>query len=487
MNVYLFGFGKKQNSTKQPNISDGTLYSMQLKEETNVTIPVLITNKRNQFDQPEQPTLYNYAYIPIFQRYYFISDWKYLNGAWECYCVVDVLASFKFSIGTLQPYVLRSSSSYDGRIPDNLYPSKAGYRSGEYNNDFFSMALSQSGLYVVGVINNSAYATDGAITYYMMKATELGTLKNFLLSDGFISMAGLGNITDIPRDFIKSYFNPYEYIVSCRFFPIDYDTATANATSVSTVEFGWWSFNLSTKRMPSGFYMDIQTNNVTAGAHPQALNRGTFLNHAPYTERIMIHPMLGTVPLDANKIEAGDQITVATRVDFTTGEALTYVGNATKNLTLYTQAYQFAINIQLAQISQDVISMARSVVNTVSGTFAGMAEGFVSGSKAAAIAGAISGAASGIMDGIAATQPILASNGCNGNRAVYHVAVWLQSYYHTIVDEDNVDRGRPLCMVKRINTLSGYVQCSQAHADFVCYDAEKEKIEEYLNTGFFYE
>ena len=481
MNVYLFGFSKKQNSTKRPTTSDGVLFDMQLKEETSVTNPALIVNKPNTM-----PTVYNYAYIPALQRYYFISDWQYINGAWICYCNVDVLASYKLQIAGTSAYVLRSASAYDGRVCDSLYPCKAGFRSGEYHNEFFSMALSQTGLYVVGIISKSAYATDGAVTYYMMKASEFGQLKSYLLDEGFLSLAGLNNIADIPKDFVKSYFDPFQYIVSCRFFPIDYDSATVNATSVSSIDIGWWSMTLSTKRMPSGFYMDIQSNTITAGTHPQALNRGTYLNHAPYTERILIHPMLGTVPLDANKIEPGDQITIATRLDFTTGEALTYVGNASKNLTLYTQAYMLAINVQIAQISQDMFAMTRAVVSTGASLISGAIGGAGGGLVGVAV-GAIAGAASGVFNTLEASQPILSSSGCNGNRAVFHVAVWLQSFYHVIVDEDNADKGRPLCAVRTLGSLSGYILCSQAHADYPCYDSEKTQIENYLNSGFFYE
>ena len=210
------------------------------------------------------------------------------------------------------------------------------------------------------------------------------------------------------------------------------------------------------------------------------------MNHAPYTERVMIHPMLGTVPLDANKIDAGDSITVATRVDFTTGEALTYVGDATKNITLYTQAYMLAVNVQLAQISQDMFSMARSVVNTGVSMATG---GLISSGEATVMnpIGMIGGLISGVFNTIEASQPILSSSGTNGNRSVYHVPVYLQAWYKNIVNEDNTDRGRPLCQVKTLNTLSGYILCCEAHADFSCFASEREDIERYLNTGFFYE
>ena len=108
MNVYLFGFQKKENSTAQPDTKDGTLVSVQLKENTSVTNPVLILNLQSG-GSPINPSLYNYAYIPSFMRYYYISDWVYLNGVWECSCNVDVLASNKSVIGNMSTYVLRSA------------------------------------------------------------------------------------------------------------------------------------------------------------------------------------------------------------------------------------------------------------------------------------------------------------------------------------------------------------------------------------------
>ena len=486
MIVYMFAFSKKENSTKQPTLTDGTKFqNVQLKEETSVLSPALIFNPGSTgMPTPFNPSYFTYCYIPSFSRYYFVSDWQYLNATWICYLSIDVLASFKTAIGNTSAYVTRSSSHYDGDIIDTFYPTKSVV---SYNNDFFSMALSATGFYVLGIISSSAYATDGAVTYYMLTEGEMGSLKSYLLSEGFLTANGLGNLADIPKDLVKSYFNPFEYIVSCRFFPIDYATATTGATSVTAIEVGWWSRPVTGKRMPSGLYSDIQSNTVTAGTHPQASTRGTFLNHAPYTERIMVHPMLGTIVLDANKIDAGDSITIATRVDYTTGDALTYVGNATKGLTLFTQSYRLAIDVQLAQISQDVFQMGRAVVNTITGAVAGAATGAATGGTAGAIVGGIGGAASGIMDFIQATQPVLSTSGSNGNRSVYHVAVYLQAFYKLLVDEDRTDKGRPLCKVKTLNTLSGLIVCSNAHAEMVAFDEEKTRIENYLNGGFFYE
>ena len=45
MQVYLFGYSKKKNSTAQPTLTSGTSFTMQLKDDTSVMNPVLLLNQ----------------------------------------------------------------------------------------------------------------------------------------------------------------------------------------------------------------------------------------------------------------------------------------------------------------------------------------------------------------------------------------------------------------------------------------------------------
>ena len=195
MNVYLFGFTKKENSTKTPTITDGVQFSMQLKEETSVLSPVLIVNKTNSQGQPQQPTVYNYAYIPAFMRYYFIRDWQYINGAWICYCSVDVLGSHKLEIGTTSCYIERSASAYNGDIIDSLYPAKTDVEivSATIANSWSGVAPS-GGCYIVGIINYQSSNHIGAISYYAMDTSGLNSLLAYLFSNNIYQA---GSITEI--------------------------------------------------------------------------------------------------------------------------------------------------------------------------------------------------------------------------------------------------------------------------------------------------
>ena len=64
---------------------------------------------------------------------------------------------------------------------------------------------------------------------------------------------------------------------------------------------------------------------------------------------------------------------------------------------------------------------------------------------------------------------------------------YLLTRQYTVVDEDLTEIGRPLCQVKKINTLSGYILCKNAECPIDGTREEQEKINAYLNSGFFYE
>ena len=60
-------------------------------------------------------------------------------------------------------------------------------------------------------------------------------------------------------------------------------------------------------------------------------------------------------------------------------------------------------------------------------------------------------------------------------------------YFADVMDDYNPEFGRPLCKVKAISTLSGYVLC--ADGDIFASGAtapELAEIETYLTGGFFY-
>ena len=91
MDITLYKNNSEKNKIRK-NLSNGHTLSGTLRNESNVVSPTIIINIDN-------PTSYNYAYIPMFGRYYFITDFVSLRtGIWRINLKSDVLMSFKDSI-----------------------------------------------------------------------------------------------------------------------------------------------------------------------------------------------------------------------------------------------------------------------------------------------------------------------------------------------------------------------------------------------------
>lgn len=475
MYVYMFGYGKKKNSTAYPQNNLGTLFNnVQLKEETSVLHPVLIFNPNSTgMPTPFVANYFTYAYIPTFSRYYFVQDWQYLNGVWECDLNVDVLASYKTQIGNTVAYIVRSASSYNGYITDTMYPAHTNI-SKTINS--VNLNLNLTGFYCVGIISNEQAASQGAITYYYLSDTQFGNLKNYLMSETFLSDNGLASLQEISKDMVKVLYNPYQYIVSCKFFPIPFPTVGTD----TPIKFGWWTIPMNGRKMNAGGYVtNVVSANIPTPAHPQAATRGTYLNHAPYTERYLVHPIIGTILLDSNKIDAGDIVLINMSVDGITGEAFFTVLNSTQNIPLYQNTLQLAVDIPIAQMNTDVIGMARTAINATGDV--------INNALSLNVGGAIASAATGILDTLQASVPILQSSPASANQSMYGIAIQSANIFHNVVDADVSDKGRPLCQVQTINQLSGFVMCSDGHVNISGYDSERIAIDDYLNTGFFYE
>ena len=475
--VEFFAFSKKRNSTKQPTLGSGTSYTtVTLKDDCSILNPIITVAVASMPVTTVAPVnTFTYCYIAKFNRYYFIEDWVYSKGMWEGHLSIDVLASHKVEIGTSSQYVVRSASSSDGNITDILYPATTEITQ---INTPITLNLSTTGFYVIGIINNSSSVSEGAISYYLVTAAQMANIKSYLMSNTFLNDNNLYTNPDLSPDLLKSLFNPFQYIVSCKYFPF---STPPYLDTVTSINFGWWSLPYPAARIPEGGYIVTETSNsFTVPSHPQ-ISRGNYLNHAPYTDITLIHPLIGTIPLDMAKINAGDVIQIITQAETVTGRGYitVHVTHSGTNYILYYTSVDLAINIPLAQMNIDTIGVARTAVNTV-GNILGNAMSLNLG-------GVISSTGNGVLDTLQAQAPVLQASGTPGTRCSFIETSKFITVHRAVVDDDNTDRGRPLCQVKTLNTLSGYIKCCEAHFASTCLAAERSLIEDHMINGFFYE
>ena len=140
MNLRLCVNNSEKNKINK-SLTAGVTLSGTLRNESNVVNPSIAINMEN-------PTIYNYAYIEDFKRYYFITDYISLRtGIWQINLKSDVLMSFKDSI--LASSVLINNTETTGK---NTYLSSSSWVSNcKAKTDIlaFSNGLLDDGQYIL--------------------------------------------------------------------------------------------------------------------------------------------------------------------------------------------------------------------------------------------------------------------------------------------------------------------------------------------------
>lgn len=473
MQVYLFKFGKRPNSTKIPLPSEGKVFNVQLKDPTSFEKPVLRFDPSNLTAGLFSPNAYNYASIFYWQRYYFITDWEYVNGAWEASLSVDVLGSFRGEIGNTEAYILRSDTAFNTNLVDTLYPALS-------NPQIITTPLAQSidinhGCYIVGITNcaNTGYRK-GAVTYYALDESDLNKLLQFMYSGSIYSMS---NITDIEEGLYKAIQNPMQYVSSCVWVPVEASVISPHAKS--TLDFGYWQAVSGTSgRVLEGTVFG-KTNYYLMPTHPQ-ISRGRFLNMAPYSRYTLYYPPFGAIPIDGAFRAGGDYLCIHLAVDVINGQSNLRLSiqesntdeDKTRRKVVVERSGQAGVPIQLSHVESDILSgvsgVVSSIVNAASGNYLGAASG-------------IAGSA------LSMTQQRSNSLGYNGSfMATYEVPILVSEFYR-LGTENKTEFGRPLCDNRMINSLSGYIQCGEGDHQFTGTQAENLEINRFLREGFFFE
>ena len=468
MNLYLFSINKRLNSTKRPDLSTGKELTVQLKDEISFENPVFKI-KSDVIGGTFTPVAFNYAYAPYWMRYYFITDWKFINGCWECYCSVDVLASFKNQISNTSAYVTRAASNYDGTIIDDFYPAKSNVNITKVNtaSSWYGIAPS-GGSYVVGCINNQLSGRVGAVSYYALTASQLGQLLDYLFSN---TIYNASSITEVGEGLFKSMFDPFQYIVSCVWFPF---ASSAFGSSQTYISVGYWTTTIQGIVVTSIAEKTFVT--ATIPNHPQ-ISRGEYLNRAPYTRLTLFIPPFGSIPIDTNFITVGRYLYSAVLVDHITGQAtirlsLCASANNLDEFNLITErSGMIGVPIQLSQVLPDYVGTAHSVASTI-------------GSIAT---GNLAGALSGMLSAVQTQMPSVTSSGANGSFAETMLYPTLIAEHLLLADEDLTEFGRPLCAVRQLGNLTGFIQCGEDDLPFNGTRTEIEEVNRFLKEGFFME
>lgn len=472
-NVDFYTFSKKENSTKQPSGSAQKTISCVLKETTSIINPTLIVYDTSALN----PYNLNYCYIATFGRYYYVNDWAYIVGQWECTCEVDAMASFKTEIGLESKFVLRASAEENKSIIDTFYPSLARKTVYKQTVDLGYASNLINGTFILGVINDTG-SDFGSVSYYSINAAELRALAA-VLYDNPTSEVWTQTFSGLTDCILRSIYDPGQFLVSCKYFPLYNSSIEGSSTSV---KFGNYVTSVTAKPLVSSSYWGGHSWNIsfpTGWANLPARERS-----APYVKINLKIAPFGLIELNPADFTIYGSIAIYLKIDYISGDARLRIYSGTSSsgadsVLLYEATKPFAATINLTDVTVDMAGVGKSLVN--------LGRSITIDS----LAGTLSSLGSLIDSSM--FNDVRHSNGENSGFAFYDSTAELTIERPVFPNENNAEFGRPLCATRTIATLADatkgyYIKCADGDVEISgAMRQEISEISQYFVDGFYYE
>lgn len=473
----FYNFSKRENSTAIPSV-DGSDFNIVLKDNCSVMSP------RIELNVAAMPS-FNYCKVDAFSgRYYFIREWVWESPYWVAYCEEDVLATWRTTIGNSNQYILRSSHTWDMNVIDKSYPAKIGVSYAEtsvrLSSEWVTAPNLSLGWFVISVINGeNSSGSYGGVSYYALQYAQMRNLLAYMFDDA----EAWENIEDLSGALAKPFLDPMQYITSCMWFPVHFNTA---GVAAEPIKFGFWQAAGDITGYPiGGANTAMWDSTLLTLARPSRSDsniRGNWLYLEPFAHYKLVCFPWGEFDIPGNLVSSGG-IRLRVLIDFISGTGTLLVFNniagtsgGPYNQAIFTQDCQIGVPMALSQIytrykpSQVGDYMSGLLYDVV--RFYGM------------------GATSDVGSCVEQSATTVKSAGSSGGivQASYMSgSAYLQMSYYNAADENLTDRGRPLMKIKQISTIPGFIICADGDIAIAGNAEENRRIKQYLTGGFFYE
>lgn len=480
MQVVFYTFSKRVNSTARP--TGGASYSCILKSPSSVIAPQISL----VWQGSGNPSAYNYAYIADFGRYYWVRNWAYGDRQWMADLTVDVLASWKTEIGSAEKYVLRAASEENKHVIDTMYPAQALAKSyGDVQANGFTSYGAGSGVYVVTVAGDNDTTGNGTIAQFQLTGEQLQEMiRNMMHAiEGTFSTTynSAGTLTDREAwlQLLKMPFRMVSdvsaYLKSVMWFPVSFTTGDTTKPVYLGPYLCLNSAPLITTPVWVSNNIDFNVTGYPYGSDPD------WEWSSPLASYSIEWEPFGTIPIDSNDVIASTVLRCLVKVDALSGLAILRIysvieGSSVSPRLLATRTAQVGVEVPYGGTSPNyagAITGAVGIATAAAALYTGEA-------GAGALAGAIGNA-------IASSAPTGYVSGTSGGGASVEpwAFLWIRKLDHVSIDP--TECGYPLCEIRTLNTLSGYVQTRDGDISAPATAQELSEIESYLTGGFFYE
>lgn len=475
MEVRFYQFSKRNKSTKQPtNVAYHSL-DCQLKESTSVVNPTFLI-------QSFVAEAFNYAYIPKWNRYYFISDVRSYESMWEVSMQLDPLATYKSDIGFTRCSILYASGS-SKNIADTRIPIKAEVLRGHSYNAVTNMTITEgSGAVILGITGKGSFGT-----YLMQDSTEVSELL-----DGIDSWSSF--ITD-NWTFTKQLFfggNASDCLKSAIAIPLVFggpDVSNGVAVDLS----------LGNYPCKDGNGNSIQGYKITK---PLLKYTGTidipwqstdWKKISGYTDISLYLPFIGLITIPTTEVMNDTSLTVYYSINVTSGDISVEVKGSQSGRKVAVSSGNCAMPTAYGSTGINT-SKLTSAIATGAGTLvsfgAAMATGGASLATEAAIGAGIAATAGQTISALGGSGSGSGGLGGGSNQGLDKVMHCFVTQKVLTDDQTNFDSiiGKPYMGITTPNQFSGFIQTDGFQlASNQAYSSEKDMVNSLMDSGIYFE
>lgn len=445
--IVLYHFSKRKNSTKRP-IGQGTEVPCLLKTATTFQSPIFIL-------QRPMNDMLQFNYCKWADHYYFIDSTTSINaGQTEITCTEDVLATYKNEIGSYTCFIERSSNQ-NTFANDTMYIPTNDWvlstRNVIHKEKIMTSTYSQQ--YIIRVVSRTGVAS------YYINGDQLNNLLDFMYTES--------NFTDVIQDAItKLMFDPFKYIVDLKWVP--FVESAFKSSNDEAIQLGFWDSGVTAKRIDE----DTVVNFSYSFAFDNPLYAITDFRYysSSFSNYFIKLPFIGVVALNPYKIDAS--VNALYQFDATSG--LCNVFLQSKRVVFASYQLQLSVPVQIGYASTNIAQLATSAVSLVG---AGLQGNIAQGISA------------GIDAGRSITAPEISMLGTVGNisNILNNQILEFNSYACTSIEPDKASEGFVDGTIRPISGLTGFVKCRNASIEISGFTGDQEAVNNYLNSGFYYE
>lgn len=445
--IVLYHFSKRKNSTKRP-IGQGTEVPCLLKTATTFQSPIFIL-------QRPMNDMLQFNYCKWADHYYFIDSTTSINaGQTEITCTEDVLATYKNEIGSYTCFIERSSNQ-NTFANDSMYIPTNDWvlstRNVTHKEKIMTSTYSQQ--YIIRIVSRTGVAS------YYINGDQLNNLLDFMYTES--------NFTDVIQDAItKLMFDPFKYIVDLKWVP--FVESAFKSSNDEAIQLGFWDSGVIAKRIDE----DTVVNFSYSFAFDNPLYAITDFRYysSSFSNYFIKLPFIGVVAINPYKIDA----TVNALYQFDATSGLCNVFLQSKKVVFASYQLQLSVPVQIGYASTNIAQLATSTVSLVGAGLQGnIAQGISSGIEA----------------GRSITAPEISMLGTVGNisNILNNQILEFNSYACTSIEPDKASEGFVDGNIRPISGLTGFVKCRNASIEISGFTGDQEAVNNYLNSGFYYE